>query len=400
MHIAYYAPSWPPAGAANGIVTYVAEMRRQLLDTGHDVSVLSQGRLYRSDGSVHDLDPRAGAPLGIWGRVKRRIDHRRGDLPFTGARLARQLVAARTIAGFDLVEMEESFGWANAARRKLNVPVITRLHGPHFMKYDGHPTRLGQRQARQRIMAEGRAIRRAKAISAPSRSTLSATRQHYGIALPESSVISNPVRPLDIAGRDTSLPETILFVGRFDRAKGADTVVRAFALLAARRKTVRLVMVGPDAAITRSHDAMHSSAYLARHLDADALARVDAMGLLPPERITQLRRRAAVTVVASLSETFSYNAASAMAAGSPLISSDWPGSDELIRDGETGWLTPVGSAEPLADRIEWVLDHPGEAAEVAMAAWRHCRDYFAPEQVGRQTVALYGEVLARHAAGS
>jgi glycosyltransferase involved in cell wall biosynthesis len=87
-----------------------------------------------------------------------------------------------------------------------------------------------------------------------------------------------------------------------------------------------------------------------------------------------------------------------MAAGTPLISTDWPGSGELIAHGETGWLTPTGSAEQLADRIEWLLNHPEEAARVAEAGWRHCRDCYAPDTVGRQTLTLYDDVLARHAA--
>ncbi|UVO51477.1 glycosyltransferase family 4 protein [Sphingomonas sp. SUN019] len=402
MHVAYYSPAWPPAGAANGIVTYVYEMRRHLLGEGHDVSVLAGGKLYTGDGREHDLTEAGVGPLDLWRRVKRRVDHVRGDLPFTAVALARQLSAARRIARFDLVEMEESFGWSYAAQRRLDVPVLTRLHCPEFRRCDRYRNATQRRQSRERMAAEGRAIRTARAVSAPTKATLQATRDHYRQTLPSSRVIPNPVQPRSDDQRwQPDRTNTILFVGRFDHLKGADTMLDAFGLLAARRRDVRLVMVGPDSGVRIADDRqLGFDDYMVRHVDPSVRSRVEFTGVLPPDRIAQLRQRAALTVVASRSETFSYTAVEAMAIGCPLISTDWVGSNEVIEDGETGWLTPVGCAERLAERIDWLLDHPDEAARTGAAAWRRCRDVYAPDKVGRQSMAFYGDILAQHDARS
>lgn len=398
MRIAYYAPAWPPSGAANGVVTYVSTMRQVLLADGHDVSVIWWNKLCTADGRELDLASPRGRP-SLWSRLKNRIDHHRGELPCAGVELARQFHRARELAPFDLIEMEESFGWSRLAQRALDVPVVTRLHGPQFMKPRDRETVVERRQSRERMAAEGRALGRATAVSAPTAATLDSTRSYYRNPLSGSAVIPNPVQAL-AAPPDRSAREakTILCVGRFDHIKGADTMLTAFAQVAASRPDLRLVMVGPDAGLPLPDGrVIHFADYAECYLGPQVRGQIAFTGTLSPDRILALRHRAALTVVASRYENFPYAAIEAMAAASPVISTDWAGSAEVISDGETGWLTPVGDADRLAGRIAWVLDHPSVAERVGAAAWRRCRDTYSPEAVARRSVEFYADVLARHA---
>lgn len=401
MHIAYYAPAWPPAGAANGIVTYVSAMRNELQAQGHDVSVISQGRLYAANGEEHGLEPELPILPTIWAKLRGRIDRDRGDHPHSAYVLARQLRAAHTIAPFDLIEMEESFGWSRAAQRALDVPVVTRLHGPSFLRKPGFETALQRRQSAQRSAAEGRAIRDAPALSAPTSATMEAARSHYGHTPHAKAIIPNPVQISEDADRWSPCAErdTILFVGRFDHAKGADTMLEAFAELIKSHANVRLVLVGPDTGLAiPGGGTLCFSDYAAAHLRPEVRARVEFTGAISRECIAELRQRALLSVTASRNETFHYAAVEAMAAGSPVISTKWPGSTEVIRNGTTGWLTPIDDAPQLARRIGWLLDHPEAAERVGAAAWRHCRDTYAPEKVVGRSLKFYSEVLSRHAA--
>jgi Glycosyltransferase Family 4 len=152
MHIAYYAPAWPAASAPNGIVTYVSAMRDQLCDQGHDVSVIAQGKLYAADGRIHILE-RPSPPPTLWGRLRNRIERHRGNLPATARLLAHEIRHAHRLAGFDLLEMEESFGWSQQVQQALAVPVVTRLHGPQGLKPDRIGTPAQQRLLHQRVAA-------------------------------------------------------------------------------------------------------------------------------------------------------------------------------------------------------------------------------------------------------
>jgi hypothetical protein len=97
MHITYLSPAWPPAGAANGIVTYVSVMRDYLMSRGHDVSVLAEGRLHLRSGAIEDVGVAPRAPP-VWPQLTARLDRRLGHHPFTGRRIAGQLRAAHRIA--------------------------------------------------------------------------------------------------------------------------------------------------------------------------------------------------------------------------------------------------------------------------------------------------------------
>jgi len=308
---------------------------------------------------------------------------------------------ARRIVPIDLVEMEESFGWSAAVQRGIDVPVVTRLHGPQFLKPEGKDRMVPPEHARHRERAEGRAIRYAAALSAPTRVILDATCERYGRPASTGRVIPNPVR---IGGADDRWcadacdPDLILCVGRLDRLKGADTMIAAFSRVLRHRRQARLVMVGPDGGMEQPDGSVIPfREHVRRTVGAATLDRVRFTGLLGQEAINALRRQACMTVVASQCENFPYAAVEAMAVGSPLITTDWLGSAEIVADGVTGWRTPVGDPDRLAERIIRLLEDREAAAAAGAAAWQICRDGYAADSVGARMAAFYRDVVEEHA---
>ena len=84
--------------------------------------------------------------------------------------------------------------------------------------------------------------------------------------------------------------------------------------------------------------------------------------------------------------------------GVPVVASDIAGNRELLQ-GEGGpFLFPPGDAKALADRIDWVLDHPKQA-EAAVAAWRgRAQAEFSVAQTVDKTDLLYRELLSSKSA--
>ncbi|HKX35600.1 MAG TPA: glycosyltransferase family 4 protein [Rhizorhapis sp.] len=399
MHVAYLSPTWPPAGAANGVVTYVSAMRSYLLSQGHKVSILSQGKLFASDGSVRDFDAERGRYARYMARIRARIDSHLGHRPGSASAIAAQFNRACNMAPIDLIEMEESFGWSRAAQRRLDIPVVTRLHGPHALMPKFPTPAAEARRSRHRISAEGRAIRGAAALTAPSQSVMDAACSLYGRPAFRGEVIPNPVAVADAEKRwqvQECEKDLILFVGRFDRLKGADMVLAAFQRLVEKRPAARLVMAGPDYGLTLDDGrTLGWNAYASEYLSPEARAGISYLGVQTPEEIAILRRRANVTIVASRWENFPYAAIEAMAVGSPLISTDWPGSADLVVHGQTGWRTPLGRPELMADRICWLLANPAAASRAGAAAWNQCRRAYSIESVGARTLHFYEEILSR-----
>ena len=83
-----------------------------------------------------------------------------------------------------------------------------------------------------------------------------------------------------------------------------------------------------------------------------------------------------VYVQASLYEGMPNAVMEAMAAGKPVIATEVDGTQELIEDGETGWLVEASDMRTMAERIVYALKNVTEARSVgAAAAQRICRDF-------------------------
>jgi phosphatidylinositol alpha-mannosyltransferase len=96
-------------------------------------------------------------------------------------------------------------------------------------------------------------------------------------------------------------------------------------------------------------------------------------------------------------ETFGVVLVEAMAAGVPVVASDIPGYDEVIREGE-GLLVPPRDPAALADAVAGVLDDPPAARALGDCGRARARTY-SWESVAGRLEAVYEDVAARHDSG-
>ncbi len=184
---------------------------------------------------------------------------------------------------------------------------------------------------------------------------------------PLSLPAAAPVWALDRCDR-----KRLLFVGRFDKRKGGDLVLRAFDALAKADPSLQLTFVGPDGGVAEAHGRrLGFDDARAILCDGSAGSRIDYRGGLDPQQIYPLRANAYLTIVASRWENQSYTALEAMAQGCPLVSSDAGGQSEFVVDGSTGLLAKAGSDDELRERIATLLLDPHLAAELGRRAREH-----------------------------
>jgi glycosyltransferase involved in cell wall biosynthesis len=85
---------------------------------------------------------------------------------------------------------------------------------------------------------------------------------------------------------------------------------------------------------------------------------------------------AEVLVLPSEAEGFGLVLIEAMAAGVAVVATDAPGIRDVVRDGETGILVPVGSPAALAEGIRRVLEDSGLRGRLVSAAFADARRRF------------------------
>lgn len=402
LSIGLMSPGWPREAFSNGIVTYVATVAPQLRDMGHRVAIVAaQVADGARDGSVYDVQQALAARSlvrramdGLWyriapGPVARRLTRR------AVVETARRATAERAL---HLLEMEESFGWAYWVRRAIAVPVCVRLHGPWFLA--GPAIGATEDDAfRIRLRDEGRAIATADAVSAPARDVLQRVRAFYGIGLEKAEVIPNPTAPVPPDQRwtlEACQRRRVLFVGRFDRLKGGDLVVEAFARVLDRVPEARLWLVGPDGECRADDGRTWSLEDFVRHRLPGALEsrRVQWLGRQPFSALASLRRQAFACVVCSRYETYANTVIEAMALGCPVVAAGTAGIPEIVEDGVNGVLHRPGDAGDLGTKLVELLEDPARAAQLGRQAAADCQRLFYPDAIALRLVAFYRRVLA------
>jgi len=205
------------------------------------------------------------------------------------------------------------------------------------------------------------------------------------VAVPNPVVVSAAKRPPGQAGS-----KILLSVGRLEAEKDHATLIDAFALLATRFPHWRLRIVG---------DGSLRSALETRAARACVSDRVSLPGYLEVAGVEDEYARADLFAVPSRFESFGMATAEALAAGLPAIGfSDCPGTNEIIRHDENGWLVHAiddsDRSRSFAEGLAAVMGSDALRARLAARA-RESVARFDPASVVSRWEELLQDVIAR-----
>lgn len=237
--------------------------------------------------------------------------------------------------------------------RKLPVPVVVTCH---------HTYRQQCRYLKSQfwkcvfIPFEARTYRLAERVVCVSEATRRALVEDYRIPPEKISIVYNAVDtgsfyPLDIKNE----PHTVLYVGRIDRRKGIEFLIKSMPLVRDRIPDVLLLVAGKGAYLERM------KALVGRlHLEGQ----VSFLGFVPDADLNPLYNRAQCAVVPSRFEGFGITVIEALAAGTRVVGTNVDGIREILSDGAYGRLAPYGDCSALAQAIVAELDAPRSAPEI------------------------------------
>lgn len=207
-------------------------------------------------------------------------------------------------------------------------------------------------------------------VASVSRFTASLLHRHFGVG-PERVVIfpnavDGPVAQAPIEGR----PPVSLAVSRLaphDRGKHIDVVLRAFAKVLAARPDARLDIVG-DGALRPELEA------LARSLGVDV--GVSFRGRVSDTELAECYGRAQAFVLPSSKEGFGIVYLEAWKHGLPVICGREGASQEIITEGEDGFVVDPKDTDALADAMLTLLSDPARSAAMGAAGARKVETHY------------------------
>lgn len=133
---------------------------------------------------------------------------------------------------------------------------------------------------------------------------------------------------------------------------------------------------------------------------AQALAR--RLGILDKVRflgtqhsVAEIAGLADVFLLPSELESFGLSALEAMACGVPVVGSDAGGMPELVAEGQTGYLRPVGDVEGMAACVLSILKHDALRQTLGAAARKRAEEQFSMERIVPLYEKHYERVLGR-----
>ncbi len=299
-------------------------------------------------------------------------------------------------------------GWVGAVLAHCwQVPHVQSFHTLARVKNSALPETATLESVR-RIDMEAKVMASADRIVATSPTDKQDVIRHYGVSPDKISVVPPGLdlslfhrMDRDLAKQQLGLDgkRMLLFVGRMDRIKGVETLLRMAGELIAADPHLRLsvLIVGGDRQVRVIDDASRELVRLRTLVGELGLRRVvKFVGPKEQHDLPAYYAAADVCVVPSYAESFGMVAVEAMACGTPVVASRVGGLQSTVVDGVTGFLVPSGRPDEFARRVRQVLDSPELRDRLGQAAVQAASRYRWPS-VARQLEALYASLISQPA---
>lgn len=107
---------------------------------------------------------------------------------------------------------------------------------------------------------------------------------------------------------------------------------------------------------------------------------IKMLGLLTREEMRKAYQSIDVVVCASREECLPTTMAEGMMYSKICIATDMSGMENIIENGENGFIVPTENAEALADCMARIIEQPGQYKDMRAAARKTYEEYFIPEK--------------------
>jgi glycosyltransferase involved in cell wall biosynthesis len=359
---------------------YAANLLRELVAHGHDVTMISQ---YRGDEFGRGVYG-GGPPPPVEGvrviGLEQLGEQQGGDFERDVETMVATILKEHARDPFDVLHAQYGYptGWAALiAGQRAGLPVVVSIQGG-----DGHWVGSCCELHRHAMV---RVLESANAVLIGGTSFAREVHDRLGTPMERFTIVPGAVDTTRFTpgGLGEGSEVRILYHGRVDRRKGVlDFVEAARSLQGSWRATIS--GIGPD---------LEAAKALVRGYGLDG--RIALTDYAEYADVPQIYREHHVFASPTYAEGFSNTILEAMASGLAIVSCAVVGVSDCLRDGENGLLVAPGDVEALSAALQKLIDDPGLRRRLSGRALTECRETYSWEFVGQIIAGIYAEVEGR-----
>lgn len=273
----------------------------------------------------------------------------------------------------DLIHIHDAFGAiaALALKKKYDVPLITTMHsiGNEDYLIDGLRKYL---------------IRNSSEVIYVSDYLRNQLSRRYNWTGEKEHIIPNGIK---LEKREKKeIPNQFLFVGRLERKKGVDILLKA----AHELRELGLLHFNIDICGEGTEKKQLEQDILKMGLQEQ----VKLWGYQSKEELNEKYKKASLVIIPSREESFGLVAIEAMAKGTSVLCSNIANFREVVGE-EAGFFFDFENEKDLAQQILFIMNHPEEKQKKIEKAYERIQDKYSWNIIAGETLKVYQEVARK-----
>ncbi|MGH7799427.1 MAG: glycosyltransferase [Thermodesulfobacteriota bacterium] len=204
----------------------------------------------------------------------------------------------------------------------------------------------------------------------------------YGVRIERFRFIERKVRDEE--------PARILTVGRLVEKKGHEYAIKAIAEVVKRHRNIDYMIAGEGPSRSNLENLV---------LRLEIKNYVKFLGAVDQEEVLRLYEHSHIFLLSSVtasdgdSEGLPVVLLEAQAVGLPIISTLHSGIPEGVLDGKSGFLVPEKDVDALADKIEYLIEHPELWPDMGRCGRKFVEERYDIQKLNRRLVKIYKALL-------
>ena len=381
MHIAFLTPEYPHAKTSNsgGIGTSIKNLAVALAKKNCLVTVIvysqKESTVFEEEGvTIHHIGDRK-YHFAKWFWHRKYIQN-----------YCNRIIKEQNI---DILEAPDWTGIT--AFMSFRIPLVIRFHGS-----DTYFCHLEKRyQKWKNFWFEKLAVQGAKAFIAPTTFAGALSKKLFGI---KNKTIQTIHYGLELEKFENPHPEIyekglILYIGTIIRKKGVFELPEIFNLVLQQHPEARLALIGGDSSdiATKSQSTWQ---LLQEEFQESDRKQVRYLGKIPYNEVQDYIKKANICLFPTFAETLGMVTIESMAMQKPVVNSNIGWANELIIDGESGFLVHPENHLEYAAKINSILENDTIANQIGKNARLQVESLFDIEKIADENIRFYNSIIS------